>query len=288
MFLELSILIGIKAASLAVAYIVVQQREGESAGEGRRKCCRNCWTTQAQAPSEVKEILYSENGTKIELLQEGVVRKISDDSSREYEMLRRLAHPNILKALAFVPPCSLHLPFAAQGDLRRAIEARTEEQRHFSEKQVVAICCQLLDALSYLHQTACVTHHDIKESNMYIDSGVLLLGDFGEAVVQGAEDGERRGTPEYWAPEVIRGTGAGFPVDIWAAGVAMYSVMALQWPFHGNLKDYLRQALRGPISPPPGQWADLALAALHRDAASRPTASELRRRLPVVHEGLVL
>ena len=39
------------------------------------------------------------------------------------------------------------------------------------------------------------------------------------------------GTPEYLAPEVIRNTGHGTPVDWWALGILLYEFLVGQPPF---------------------------------------------------------
>ena len=40
------------------------------------------------------------------------------------------------------------------------------------------------------------------------------------------------GTPNYIAPEILRGEDYGFSVDFWALGVLMFEMMAGRSPFH--------------------------------------------------------
>ncbi|EPS98330.1 hypothetical protein FOMPIDRAFT_16314, partial [Fomitopsis schrenkii] len=80
--------------------------------------------------------------------------------------------------------------------------------------------------LSVLHRHG-IMHRDIKPENCLIDHrGGVALGDFG--LVQrepgvGIQDlvcHEECGTPQYYAPELVRPTssGYGYKADIWALG----------------------------------------------------------------------
>ena len=61
------------------------------------------------------------------------------------------------------------------------------------------------------------------------------------------------GTPNYIAPEILRGEPYGFSVDWWALGVLMYEMMAGRSPFdivganndsEQNTEDYLFQVCK--------------------------------------------
>jgi protein kinase A len=59
------------------------------------------------------------------------------------------------------------------------------------------------------------------------------------------------GTPEYLAPEVIRNTGHGYPVDWWALGILIYEFLVGQPPFwdQNPLKIY-EQSVHSPCHLP--------------------------------------
>ena len=64
----------------------------------------------------------------------------------------------------------------------------------------------------------------------------MKLTDFGlsKIVVPGELMFESCGTPAYVAPEVLWKQGYGKEVDVWSAGVTMFTIIAKALPFHSN------------------------------------------------------
>lgn len=66
------------------------------------------------------------------------------------------------------------------------------------------------------------------------DMGYISLTDFGMAKI--LEKGEKAmsfcGTPEYLAPEIIKGVGHSNPADWWALGVFSFEMMFALPPFY--------------------------------------------------------
>jgi serine/threonine protein kinase len=85
-----------------------------------------------------------------------------------------------------------------------------------------------------------ILHRDIKLQNIFIDNeGIIKIGGFGLAIKLeqgGKPQKERVGTPVYMAPEILQSVkssrvGYGLEVDIWAAGVVLYSMIYGRIPF---------------------------------------------------------
>jgi eukaryotic-like serine/threonine-protein kinase len=93
-------------------------------------------------------------------------------------------------------------------------------------------------ALDYAHSQG-VLHRDVKPSNiMLLSDGTPVLTDFGLAKVFGGETitvtGQVLGTPEYMAPELVSGDGAGPAADRYSLAVVAYQMLTGRVPFQGN------------------------------------------------------
>ncbi|KAA3676152.1 phosphorylase kinase gamma subunit [Paragonimus westermani] len=124
-----------------------------------------------------------------------------------------------------------------------------------------------------------IVHRDLKPENILLDGDLnLKLTDFGLAVFTDdvEELKETRGTPGYLAPEVLMvgyyedQPPYGQPVDMWACGVIMYTLLVGCPPFW-NRKEHLmlRQIMEGRYSFPSPEWDDISETA--KDLASNAT-----------------
>src|SRR5579883_1801536 len=139
-------------------------------------------------------------------------------------------------------------------------------------------------ALDYLHAQGYV-HRDIKPANIMIErSGRVLLMDFGIARALdragNTMTGMSIGTPEYMAPEQIRGDRVGPAADIYAFGVLIYRLLAGRPPFVGDTTQVMYAQANEPPPPLetlrpglPGSVYTAIAAALAKDPADRPASA---------------
>jgi len=191
---------------------------------------------------------------------------VLESTRREIEILRRVAgHPYIIELHdVFESSTFMFLVFelCKNGELFDYLTSVVT----LSEKRTKIIMNQLMDALKHVHGQN-IVHRDLKPENILLDDNYnVKLTDFGFAKI--LEPGEAitdvSGTPNYMAPEVLQcamyegmpGTGA--PVDIWACGVIMYTLLVGCPPFwHRKQMVMIRAIMAGKYSLNSPEWEDI-------------------------------
>ncbi|KAJ0078917.1 hypothetical protein Patl1_23184 [Pistacia atlantica] len=164
-----------------------------------------------------------------------------------------------------------------------------------SEARAAVYMKQLLSALAHCHRFG-VVHRDIKPENIFLDSrNKIKLGDFGSADWLG-EVGTTTGlvgTPYYVAPEVVMGMEYNEKVDVWSAGVVLYTMLAGIPPFYGETAAEIFEAVvRGNLRFPTRIFRSVSPAAkdllrkmICRDVSRRFSAEQALRHPWILNGG---
>ena len=118
----------------------------------------------------------------VKVLPKRIVTQAQCDSMREeYEFMRSLDHPNIIKAFdAFetVENFYMVMEYCAGGELF----ARITEKKRYSERDAAAVMTQILEGIGYLHDNK-IAHCDLKPDNFLFmtadEDAKLKIIDFG-------------------------------------------------------------------------------------------------------------
>ena len=223
-------------------------------------------------------------------VQQRVALKLVNRGTDTDEVLRRFAHETRVLASLEHPNIARFYDAGASTDGRPYLVMEYIEGRPLTEYCDAArlnIEARLLlfrvvcEAVQYAHQNL-VVHRDIKPSNILVtDHGVVKLLDFGiaklladepDAVSPRTRTGIRILTPEYAAPEQIRGESISTATDVYALGVVLYELLAGARP-HGQTAGVLdAPSAAVKHTTRTGGATDIALA-------RATTAERLRRRL---------
>lgn len=138
-----------------------------------------------------------------------------------------------------------------------------------------------------------IQHRDVKPANILLRAdGSAVLTDFGIAALQGSTaltaTGELIGSPEYIAPERIRGNDDDPASDLWSLGLVLYVCVEGISPLRrgttlGTLAAVLDEAVPPPVRS--GPLSPVLQALLVRDPAARPDAARLDAMLAQVESG---
>lgn len=207
-----------------------------------------------------------------------------DRFQREASIGERLIHPNVMRVYGGEKRSRIYMVMEwCQGRLLREII----DKEKLSQERAIKITKGVLRALDYIHANG-IVHRDLKPENIMVDEhDNIKLIDFGIA----SDTSARRltyanftatlGTPNYIAPEQVKGKRGDGRTDTYSMGVILYEMLTGKVPFTGSspiaamndrlLNHPVPPSIANPdISP---QIQEVIYRALERDPKNRYTSA---------------
>jgi serine/threonine-protein kinase len=202
---------------------------------------------------------------------------------REAKAVAQLDHPNILSVYDFDQQDNRVYLVMRYVDTGSLADILTEMKgTPMPLDRVLVILEQVGSALSHAHNRG-IVHRDVKPGNIMLgEDNWVLLTDFG--LVKILEDstvitqsGVGVGTPNYMAPEQVRGDPVDARADVYALGAMLYQMITGEVPFEGESGIAVAlKHLNEPPTPPrtanpnlPPAMDQVILKALTKDRESR-------------------
>ncbi len=235
--------------------------------------------------------------------------KVKRGLLREGRLLKKLTHPHIARIYETLKESEpiLILETLTGETLSYIIDT---SRRRLPVTDIVHLGLHLCSAVHYLHSHG-VLHLDLKPSNIVSERQLAKILDLSIARPPGKSK-RGAGTPQYMAPEQVRGELVGPATDVWGIGATLYEAATAVKPFNATEEetgsevetgsgfytdsesdagfetdtdlDSYEQVLRRaePVRVyrrTPADFADIVDSCLEPDAARRPTVSDLRSGL---------
>ena len=212
----------------------------------------------------------------------------------EATSVAKLAHPNTVSVYDSGQDADGSLFIAMELIEGSSLRAVIQREAPLSPQRALAIAIQVAASLADAHAHA-VVHRDLKPDNVMLqergrlrdvarvlDFGIAKLRDDSRATQAAmTQAGDMLGTPQYMAPEQIRGEPVDGRCDVYALGCMIYEMITGRMPFEAStvmamLTKHLTEHVMAPSARRPElgipQPLDrLVVMAMQKDPKARPT-----------------
>ncbi|MFD7787903.1 serine/threonine-protein kinase [Streptomyces nojiriensis] len=220
--------------------------------------------------------------------QPGLADQMRERAVREARALARLAHPHVVTIHHIVEPAEgtdghpwIVMEMVRGGSLYDRLESGP-----MPPAEVVRLGLDVLSALRAAHAEG-ILHRDVKPANVLLrPDGSAVLTDFGIAALHDSTGltatGVLIGSPEYIAPERVRGEEGLAASDLWSLGMLLYVAAEGTNPLRratslATVVAVLDEPIPAPVRS--GPLAPVLERLLVRDPAARPDGAQLEQLL---------
>ncbi|MFE2292830.1 protein kinase [Streptomyces sp. NPDC059452] len=205
---------------------------------------------------------------------------------REARALARLDHPNVVTVHHIVDPGEDGYPWIVMELVAGSSLQDRLAEGPMDPADAAELGRGILSALNAAHASG-IQHRDVKPANVLLRTdGRPVLTDFGIAAIRESTSltmtGALIGSPDYIAPERIRGTEGDPSSDLWSLGMMLYVAVEGHHPLRKATTLATLAAVLDEEVPPPvraGALTPVLTALLTRDIPARPDAATLDRML---------
>jgi serine/threonine protein kinase len=210
----------------------------------------------------------------------------------EGEIAAAMHHDNVVKTHEYGLTSKREMYILMEVIEGQGLNFHVENNTPLLQNMRLALLIQAAEGLEYIHKTGYI-HRDICPRNFMVTDKehILKYIDFGLSIPRTPEfgrPGNRTGTAEYLAPEVIKRTTTDHRVDLFALGVTAYEMYTrkLPWP-RARSQQTLLEHLNNPGADPREHITNLdpkvvkfLTKAIERDRKDRfQTAEEFKEAL---------
>ncbi len=213
------------------------------------------------ASSLVYDALHVDLGRRVvlKLYQANPGEEALENFRREARNVAQLTHDNIVKVHDFGLTKDGQAYLSMEWLDGESMDRRLLSQGALEYRSVLSLGVQICRALETAHEAG-IVHGDLKPANLFLTrQGTIKLLDFGVSALGceqkpkpgDAESFSLTGTPEYLAPEQIRGDAASTQTDLYALGVVLYELLTATRPHDADsLGVLLGHKLEGHVEAP--------------------------------------
>ena len=157
--------------------------------------------------------------------------KFLEQARHEFRVAGMLSHPNLIKIHCLETEKDWLFRVKKVNLLIEFVNGKTLDMvPPMPMPKLIPVLAQVTTGMMHMHRRG-VFHADLKPNNIMLGKrGEVKILDYGLAHIKGEPKDRIQGTPEYMAPETIRGKAVNEQTDIFNLGATMYRLTTLKLP----------------------------------------------------------